>query len=63
MPKAKYAHGPEILAHSQNIGRKFGLYENACFQTEVTELVWDELTCHWIVHTNRGDERCGPDLL
>ena len=55
MPKAKYAHGPEILAHSQNIGRKFGLYENACFQTEVTELVWDELTCHWIVHTNRGD--------
>lgn len=55
VPKAKYAHAPEILAHSQNIGRKYNLYDNACFQTEVTELAWDEDASQWVVHTNRGD--------
>ena len=48
---------PEILAHSQAIGRHFDLYRNACFQTEVTGMLhWDEdseaLDC---VDTNRGD--------
>ena len=28
---------------------------NACFQTEVTELRWDEEVARWIVETNRGD--------
>src|SRR6185437_13195537 len=37
------------------IGEHFGLYENACFQTEVTKLVWDEAAQRWIVHTSRGD--------
>ena len=55
MPKEKYTHAPEILAHSRAIGEKYNLYENACFQTEVKELVWDESIRRWIVHTNRGD--------
>ncbi len=29
---------PEILAHSQAIGRHYNLYEGALFQTEVTEM-------------------------
>jgi cyclohexanone monooxygenase len=55
VPKEKYTHAPEILAHSRNIGEHFGLYDNACFQTEVTDLTWDEDIERWIVSTNRGD--------
>ena len=33
VPKEKYAHAPEILAHSRAIGEKFKLYDYACFQT------------------------------
>ena len=55
MPTEKYAHAPEILAHSKAIGRKYDLYERACFQTEVTEMRWDENDKRWIVATNRGD--------
>jgi cyclohexanone monooxygenase len=55
VPTEKYARAPEILAHSRAIGRHFDLYRRACFQTEVTELRWDEAGAHWIVATNRGD--------
>ena len=40
-PKEKYTHAPEILEHSHNIGEKYDLYKEACFQTEVTGLEWD----------------------
>ncbi len=55
VPKEKYSRAPEILAHSRAIGEYFGLYDNACFQTEVTELRWDEAAARWTVFTNRGD--------
>ena len=55
MPREKYTRAPEILAHSRKIGETFGLYENVCFQTEVTGLEWDEDAARWIVRTNRGD--------
>jgi len=55
VPKEKYSHAPEILAHSQAIGRKYDLYRNACFQTEVTDMSWDADEARWIVSTNRGD--------
>ncbi len=55
VPKEKYSHAPEILDHSRAIGERFDLYENVCFQTEVTDLRWDEQSDRWIVHTNRGD--------
>ena len=55
VPVEKYSRAPEILAHSRAIGEHFDLYRNACFQTEVTKMVWDEEAKRWIVHTNRGD--------
>jgi cyclohexanone monooxygenase len=55
VPVEKYSRAPEILAHSQAIGRKYDLYRGACFQTEVTDLRWDEAAARWVVSTNRGD--------
>jgi cation diffusion facilitator CzcD-associated flavoprotein CzcO len=55
VPTEKYARGPELFEHSQRIGRTFGLYEKALFQTEVTNLEWDESTKKWKVGTHRGD--------
>jgi cyclohexanone monooxygenase len=56
MPTEKYVHAPEILEHCRNIGRTFGLYDNACLSTEVTSLDWDDATARWLIRTNRGDE-------
>src|SRR3954447_15642640 len=55
VPSEKYVHAPEILSHSETIGKHYDLYDNACFQTEVTELRWDDPTDRWIVSTNRDD--------
>ncbi len=55
VPTEKYAHAPEILAHSRAIGRTYDLYRGALFQTEVTEMRWDEDATRWLVSTNRGD--------
>jgi cyclohexanone monooxygenase len=55
MPKEKYSQAAEILAHSQAIGEHFDLYRNACFQTEVTGMRWDDTDHRWVVTTNRGD--------
>jgi len=56
MPTEKYAHAPEILEHCQRIGKQYGLYDNALFHTEVTDLEWDDANSRWIIRTNRGDE-------
>src|ERR1700759_5144291 len=56
MPVEKYSRAPEILRPSRAIGEKFDLYRNACFQTQVTKLEWEEKTARWIVYTNRGDK-------
>ncbi|WP_019433014.1 flavin-containing monooxygenase [Streptomyces sp. AA0539] len=55
LPRWKYAPGEEIRQHARAIGRHFGLYEGACFQTEVTSLDWDEDAQGWTVRTDRGD--------
>ncbi len=55
VPKEKYSHAPEILAHSRAIGEHYDLYRRTCFQTEVTALDWDEASSRWIVSTHRGD--------
>ena len=55
MPKEKYSFAPEIYEHSQRIARHYGLYENACFQTQVTGLQWDDATARWLVTTDRND--------
>ncbi len=55
IPREKYAYAKEILEYSQKIGRHFDLYDGALFQSEVTDLTWDESISRWIVSTNRGD--------
>ncbi len=56
MPTEKYAHGPEILKHCRRVGKQFGLYDNALFHTQVTDLAWDESRARWRIRTNRGDD-------
>jgi len=55
MPTEKYAKAPEILAHCQRIARHFDLYRDVLFQTQITEIRWDDSTSRWIVSTDRGD--------
>jgi cation diffusion facilitator CzcD-associated flavoprotein CzcO len=55
VPEWKYSPGSEILRHAQAIGRAFDLYRDACFQTSVEELRWDEDAAEWLVRTDRGD--------
>jgi cation diffusion facilitator CzcD-associated flavoprotein CzcO len=55
IPQHKYSFAPEILEYSRAIARRFNLYEDALFQTGVTELRWDEADERWIISTDRGD--------
>jgi len=55
MPKEKYSYAPEIYQHSQRIAQHYRLYDNACFQTWVTGMTWDEGAARWTIHTDRGD--------
>jgi cation diffusion facilitator CzcD-associated flavoprotein CzcO len=55
LPQWRYAPGAEILRHAKAIGHTFDLYRDACFQTAVRELRWDEDAAEWIVSTDRGD--------
>jgi cation diffusion facilitator CzcD-associated flavoprotein CzcO len=56
MPSELYAHAPEILDHCDQIGKQYGLHDNALFHTRVTDLEWDDAASRWIVRTDRGDE-------
>ena len=55
MPVQKYSQGKEIFAHARRIGEHYDLYRDACLQTEVTALDWDESSQCWVVGTNRDD--------
>jgi len=55
LPPKKYAPGSEILDHCRRIAGQFGLPERTWFQTEVTELRWQEDLARWQVSTQRGD--------
>ena len=55
MPTEKYAHAPEIRAHCSNIGKQFGLYNNALFHTQVNHLKWLQEKKCWQVETHQGD--------
>ncbi|MCB5910057.1 flavin-containing monooxygenase [Streptomyces pinistramenti] len=55
VPKWKYAPGEEIRQHAKAMARAFDLYRDACFQTQVTELRWDDSEFEWIVRTDRDD--------
>ena len=45
----------EIYEHTQRIGQYFDLYDNAIFQTRVTETKWLEDEQRWQVSTHRND--------
>jgi cyclohexanone monooxygenase len=55
MPKEKYSYAPEIYSHTQRVGDYFGLYDNAIFQTRVTEVKWLDDAQRWQVSTHRND--------
>ena len=55
VPTQKYAQQPELMAHSQLVGRKFGLYQNACFGASVTSMVWEEQAGMYTISTDAGD--------
>jgi cation diffusion facilitator CzcD-associated flavoprotein CzcO len=55
MPTEKYASASEIFGYCQRLGRHFGLYDHALFQTEVESLVWDDDAHRWDLATRRGD--------
>ena len=55
MPTNRYALAPEIFAYCQQLGRRFDMYENALFQTEIRDMVWNEDTERWVVTTTRDD--------
>ena len=56
VPTEKYAKGAEIFAHCQRIAEHYDLYREACLQTDVHEIRWQESNSRWIIRTNRGDE-------
>ncbi len=55
IPTEKYAKGAEIFAHCQRIAKHYDLYREACLQTDVHEIRWEETTSRWIIRTNHGD--------
>jgi cyclohexanone monooxygenase len=55
IPKEKYSFAPEIFEHAKRIGKHFDLYKHACFQTQVTEVRWDDGAARWTIKTDRGD--------
>lgn len=55
MPVKKYIDGADILDYSQQIAKKYNLYEDVCFQTQVTEMRWDGAIDRWIISTDRND--------
>ena len=55
MPTEKYVKAPEIFAYCQLLARTFDLYDTALFQTNVTDMVWDDAAGRWEVMTDRDD--------
>ena len=55
IPKEKYSFAPEILEHSRRVAKKFDLYRDVCFQTQIKAITWSEEECRWIITTNRND--------
>lgn len=55
MPSRKYSFGGEILDYCKTLARHFDLYNDTCFQTQVTEVRWNEDEARWVIATDRGD--------
>lgn len=55
MPPKRYIEGSDILEYSKLVARKYDLYDDVLFQTEVKEVRWDDDASRWVISTNRGD--------
>ena len=55
VPTERYTTAPEIFAYCQLLGKKYDLYDSALFQTEVSDLRWNEQSNRWELSTDRGD--------
>lgn len=55
MPSEKHPGAAEIRAYSERIADHFGLTDDACLDTRVTEARWDADADRWVVRTDRGD--------
>ena len=59
IPTQRYAFGEEIRGHLERIADRYDLVSDSLFHTGVTRAQWDDVSCRWRVHTDRGDEiRC-----
>uniref|UniRef100_UPI0035C9F35B flavin-containing monooxygenase n=1 Tax=uncultured Sphingomonas sp. TaxID=158754 RepID=UPI0035C9F35B len=55
MPLERYSKAAEIRAHCQRIAKRYDLYRDALFSTQVKGLAWDGAAARWTVTTDRGD--------
>ena len=55
LPERKYSQGPEIRDYAARIAQRYDLDRDVLFQTEVTDLAWNEDARRWTVSTSRGD--------
>ena len=55
VPSHRYVDADELWGHAQRIGRHFGLYEKALFQTNVVSMTWNDETSRWVLESDRGD--------
>jgi cation diffusion facilitator CzcD-associated flavoprotein CzcO len=62
-PRHRYSYAPELLEHSRRIGKAYGLYDKALFQTTITGAEWQEDEQRWSVSTDRGDELTADHLV
>jgi len=63
VPIEKYTHAPEILSYCKKLADHYDLYKDACLQTEVTEIKWDEDSAVWLINTNRGDAMTATSVV
>ena len=56
IPRERYSFAPEIVEHAQRIAKKYDLYRDACFQTQIKDITWNEDEYRWIITTNRNDQ-------
>lgn len=55
VPADKYSTGGEILEYCRLLGRTFGIYDKAVFQTRVVGIEWLNAEQRYRVATDRGD--------
>lgn len=56
VPRQKYTNARETLEYCEVLASKYGLHQNALFQTQVQHVEWDESLWRWRVMTQRGDD-------